>query len=73
MYCPPEFLNVYAYQVAHVIKADPYVDPMVFSTKAIVTFIDKLASKVIISFFFEKNMKILWVFIGWTKYLYLGM
>ena len=47
MYCPPEFLNVYAYQVAHVIKADPYVDPMVFSTKAIVTFIDKLASKVI--------------------------
>ena len=50
MYCPPEFLNVYAYQVAHVIKADLYVVPMVFSTKAIVTFIDKHASKVITYF-----------------------
>ena len=57
MYCPPEILNVYAYQVAHVIKADPYVDPMVFSTKAIVTFIDKLASKVVISFFLEEYEK----------------
>ena len=50
MYCPPEILNVYAYQVAHVIKADPYVVPMVFYTKAIVTFIDKHASKVITYF-----------------------
>ena len=60
MYCPPEFLNVYAYQVAHVIKADPYVDPMVFSTKAIVTFIDKLASKVIISLFFDHWWSLEW-------------
>ena len=70
MYCPPEILNVYAYQVAHVIKADPYVVPMVFSTKAIVTFIDKLASKVIQDkFFFEMNVKNIVIY--WAKY-YLG-